>query len=96
MKNYEDKNEIFHIYVVVDQLNEDPDSNIFFSSYFMAVLLFMEMEGTMMWVWMRIWMLLRIYDDDKDTKVGELSVFPDMKLMEMMMMRQRRCQVQFG
>ena len=62
----------------------------------MAVLLFMEMEGTMMWVWMRIWMLLRIYDDDKDTKVGELSVFPDMKLMEMMMMRQRRCQVQFG
>ena len=62
----------------------------------MAVLLFMEMEGTMMWVWMRKWMLLRIYDDDKDTKVGELSVFPDMKLMEMMMMRQRRCQVQFG
>ena len=62
----------------------------------MAVLLFMEMEGTMVWVWMRIWMLLRIYDDDKDTKVGELSVFPDMKLMEMMMMRQRRCQVQFG
>ena len=50
----------------------------------------------MMWVWMRKWMLLRIYDDDKDTKVGELSVFPDMKLMEMMMMRQRRCQVQFG
>ena len=62
----------------------------------MPVLLFMEMEGTMIWVWMRIWMLLRIYDDDKDTKVGELSVFPDMKLMEMMMMRQRRCQVQFG
>ena len=62
----------------------------------MAVLLFMEMEGTMIWVWMRIWMLLRIYYDDKDTKVGELSVFPDMKLMEMMMMRQRRCQVQFG
>ena len=62
----------------------------------MAVLLFMEMEGTMMWVWMRKWMLLRIYDDDKDIKVGELSVFPDMKLMEMMMMRQRGCQVQFG
>ena len=62
----------------------------------MPVLLIMEMEGTMIWVWMRIWMLLRIYDDDKDTKVGELSVFPDMKLMEMMMMRQRRCQVQFG
>ena len=83
--------------MVVDQLNKDPDSKkIFFSSYFMAVLLFMEMEGTMVWVWMRIWMLFRIYDDDKDTKVGELSVFPDMKLMEMMMMRQRRCQVQFG
>ena len=61
--------------MVVDQLNKDPDSKkIFFSSYFMAVLLFMEMEGTMVWVWMRIWMLFRIYDDDKDTKVGEFSL----------------------